>query len=70
MRLTLLAFAAAASFGCSSTTPRPNVQANLKHKTPVALEKPSISQKILQNRIEAGQEVTGKTDVEGALIRK
>lgn len=73
MRTLLFVFVALmilALGGCASTGPaKPPAGAGAGRKTPVAREMPSISQKILYRRLREGQQVVGRTDVEGALAR-
>jgi uncharacterized lipoprotein YajG len=70
MRTTLLALALLAS-GCSTTptTKVPTPAAARDGKTPVVLEPPSVSHRIMDQRFQDAQVAQGKLAVEGQLVR-
>ena len=70
MRTTLLALALLAS-GCSTPPIKkvPAPSAARDGKTPVALEKSSLSQRIMEQRIQDAQVAKGELAVEGQLVR-
>ena len=57
--------------GCTTTSSKihPAPQAVHDTKTPVALPKPSISQRLEAQRIQNGQVAQGKIAVEGSIVR-
>ncbi len=70
MRTILLALALLAA-GCSTTptTKIPPPAITRDGKTPVALELPSLSHRIMDRRLQDAQVSQGKLAVEGQLVR-
>ena len=70
MRTTMIALALLAA-GCTTTptTKVPAPAAARDGKTPVALEKSSISQRILEQRLQDAQMARGELAVQGQLAR-
>ncbi len=70
MRISLLVLAMIVIGGCSGTR---SVQgpagAGPSHKTPVSRENPSMSQRQMYRRLQEGDQVTGRTNVDGDLRR-
>ena len=70
MRMIMLAFVLL-SAGCSAipTNTVPAAPAARDGKTPIALGKPIVSQRILEHRVQEGRVARGKLAVEGQLVR-
>jgi len=68
MRTTIFALALLAG-GCAGTNKAKLPPQADTSPTPVARQAPSLSHRIINNHLRDGQEVVGKTDVEGALVR-
>ncbi len=68
MRTTMFALALLVA-GCSTTPKVPAPSAARDGKTPVALEKSSISHRIVDRRMQDAQVARGKLAVEGQLVR-
>ena len=66
-----VAFAILSLAGCTTTSSKiqPAPQAIHDTKTPVALSKPSISQRLKAQRIQDGQVAQGKIAVGGSIVR-
>ena len=68
MRMTFFALTLLA-VGCAGTSKAKLPPQAESSPTPVARPMPSFSHRMINNHLRDGQEVVGKTDVKGALVR-